>query len=306
MRVLLTGATGLIGLPLVARLAGRGDVPVVVSRDAGRAAARLGGGTEIIEGDPAQPGRWMSAVDGCDAVVNLAGENLFARRWSARQKQWLRDSRVRSTEHVVAAIERAARRPRVLVSASAVGYYGDVPEGELDESSPPGGDFLARACVDWEQAARRAEALGVRTAIVRVGVVLSAEGGALAKLLLPFRLGVGGPVGRGRQWVSWIHLDDIVGALLAAVDRDEARGPINGTAPQPVRNKEFSRALARALRRPSLLPVPPPALRLLLGEVAGVVIGGQRVLPTRLSAVGYEFRYRTCDAAMESLLARRG
>jgi len=303
MRVFLTGATGLIGRPLVQRLLDRGDVPLVLTRDSARAAEKMPGRVEFIQGDPNERGDWMRSLDGCDAVVNLVGEGVMARRWSAAQKQRLRDSRIDATRHVVEAMAAAASRPGVLVNASATGYYGDVSEGDVTEDSPSGDDFLARLCVDWEAAARPAEELGARVAWVRVGVVLDKRGGALSKMTTPFKLGVGGPVGNGRQWVSWIHLDDMVAAFLHALDRDEARGAINGTAPHPQRNREFSKSLARALHRPSLLPIPPFALKLALGEVACVVTGGQKVLPARLTAQGFSFRYPECDEAMREIFS---
>lgn len=304
MRIFLTGATGLIGVPLVERLRERGDTAVVLTRSAAAARPKFGQGVELVEGNPLEAGPWMKAVDGCQGVINLVGEPVFARRWNAAQKQRLRDSRVKSTQHVVQAIGQAQQQPGVLVSASAIGFYGNVPEGDVTERSPRGHDVLADLCVDWEQAALAAEPLGVRVAIVRVGVVLAKEGGALKTMALPFKLGLGGPVGRGRQWVSWIHLEDMVGIFLAALDNPAARGPINGVGPAPLRNKEFSQSLARALHRPCLFPVPPPALRLLLGEVSMVVSGGQRVLPQAAQSLGYAFRYPTCDAAMQALFGK--
>ncbi len=258
---------------------------------------------EIVEGDPQEHGHWTAAVDGCQAVVNLVGESLFAKRWSEQQKRVLRDSRVVSTQNVVRAIEAASSRPGVLVNASAIGYYGNVPEGELTEKSVPGNDFLARMCIEWEAAAQEAHRLDVRVALVRTGVVLAQHGGALKQMLLPFKLGLGGPVGNGKQWVSWIHLDDIVGTYLTALDTAEANGPINGTAPEPLRNKAFSKCLAAALHRPCIFPIPAFALRLRFGEVADVIIGGQRVLPLRLEQLGYKFQHPTCGAAMAALFA---
>jgi uncharacterized protein (TIGR01777 family) len=194
-------------------------------------------------------------------------------------------------------------RPGVLVNASAVGYYGNVPEGELTEKSVPGSDFLARLCIEWEAAAQEAHRLDVRVALLRVGVVLAKDGGALAQMLLPFKLGLGGPIGSGRQWVSWIHLDDIVGAFLTALDHPQASGPINGTAPEPLRNKAFSKCLAATLRRPCIFPIPGFALRLRFGEVAEVIVGGQRVLPARLEQLDYAFKHPTCAEAMADLFA---
>ena len=302
MRIFLAGATGLIGTPLVKRLRERGDTAVVLTRDARKAAAALGSGVEVVEGDPQEYARWPKAVDGCQAVINLVGEPIFGKRWNDKQKQVLRDSRIVSTWNVARAIGEAGSRPTVLVNASAIGYYGNVPEGDLTEASPPGSDFLAKLCVDWEAAAREAAQHGPRVALVRIGVVLARQGGAVKLLLTPFKLGLGGPVGRGRQWVSWIHLDDIVGAFLTALDNPQASGPINGTAPAPERNKDFSRSLASALRRPAIFPVPPIAVKLRFGEVAGLVIEGSRVLPKRLEELGYTFAYTDCDSAMRAVV----
>lgn len=303
MRIFLTGATGLIGMPIVQRLRERGDTPVLLTRHAAAARQKFGEGVEVVAGNPLESGLWQQSIDGCQGVINLVGEPVFGKRWNAAQKQRLRDSRVISTQHVVQAIGAAQQKPQVLVSASAIGYFGNVPEGDLTESSPPGHDVLADVCTAWEQTAQAAEQFGTRVVYVRVGVVLARDGGALKQMLLPFKLGLGGPVGRGRQWVSWIHLDDIVGLFLAALDNLAARGPINGVSPEPVRNKEFSQSLARALHRPCLFPVPPPALRLLFGEVAMLVTGGQRVLPRVAQSLGYNFRYSTCDAAMQALFS---
>lgn len=300
MRVFMVGATGLIGVPLVQRLRERGDVPVVLTRNREKAASRWSG-VEIIEGDPLEQGPWMAAVEGCQAVINLVGESVFGKRWSDEQKRLLRDSRVVATQNVVRAIEAASSRPSVLVNASAIGYYGNVPEGELTEKSVPGNDFLARLCIEWEAAAQEAHRLDIRVALVRVGVVLAKEGGAVAQMLVPFKLGLGGPIGNGRQWVSWIHLDDIVAAFLTTLDHPQANGPINGTAPEPLRNKAFSKCLAAALHRPCIFPIPGLALRLRFGEVADVIVGGQRVLPARLEQLGYAFQHPTCAQAMADL-----
>ncbi len=203
----------------------------------------------LVEGDPTRRGDWMDAATDCDAIVHLAGENVFARRWNAAFKARLHESRVLSTQLVVEALRRKPQRvdgqPKVLVNASAIGYYGPHDDEELTEDSPPGADFLANLCVEWERAARAAESAGVRVAMIRVGVVLDKEGGALAKLLTPFRLGVGGPVGGGRQWMSWIHHADLIGLFLLALDRSDALGPINGTAPNPVVNRDFGKVLGR-------------------------------------------------------------
>ncbi|HXG08316.1 MAG TPA: TIGR01777 family oxidoreductase [Gemmataceae bacterium] len=305
MRVFITGGTGLIGSRLIARLSERRDSVVLLTRRPAEVRERFAACT-LVEGDPTRPGPWMDAVNDCDAVINLAGENLFHRRWNESFKALIRDSRLRSTDHVVQALAKsprtAAGNPRVLVNASAIGYYGPHGDEELTEDSPPGDDFLARVCVDWEKAALAGERLGLRVAVIRIGVVLAKEGGALGPLLTPFRLGLGGRIGSGRQWMSWIHRDDLVGLFLLALDNASATGPINGTAPNPVTNAEFTRALGRVLRRPTILPTPAFALRLILGEVADVVTTGQRVLPQRALALGYQFRFTNLDAALTDLL----
>jgi uncharacterized protein (TIGR01777 family) len=306
MRVFVTGGTGLVGTRLVRKLRERGDQVVVLTRRFGEARQTLGPQVELIEGDPMQPGPWMDTVSGCDAVVHLAGQNVFGKRWNAAYKQLLLDSRVLSTRHVAQALTRAPRRPdgqaKVLVNASAIGYYGAHGDEELTEESPPGDDFLAHLCIQWEQEARAVESAGVRCAIVRIGVVLDKQGGALAQLLTPFRMCVGGPVGSGRQYLSWIHHDDLVGLILFALDRPECSGPLNGTAPNPVTNKQFSRALGQALGRPSFVWTPAFALHLVLGEAAFIVNTGQRVLPKKAQALGYTFRFPALDAALADVL----
>ena len=304
MRVFITGGTGLVGRRLVARLLERNDQPVILSRNSVQAHARLGHDVEIVEGDPTSAGDWVQAVGSCGAVVNLAGENIFARRWNDEFKNRIRESRVLATKHVVAAIGRAASKPTVLVNASAIGYYGPHADEELTEESAAGGDFLAEACVEWESAARAVESTSVRLVIVRIGVVLSTEDGALAKMLPFFRSFVGGPVGNGRQWMAWVHLDDLVGIVLHAIDHTNVSGVINATSPEPVTNREFSKALGRALGRPSFLPVPVFGLRVRFGQVAEVIASGQRVLPKRTQELGYQFQHSKIDGALADLLKR--
>jgi uncharacterized protein (TIGR01777 family) len=311
MRVFLTGGTGLVGSWLIERLASRGDEIRLLSRRPALARERLGPAGQVVDGDPMQAGPWMEAVNDCDAVIHLAGENIFSRRWSTEFKDLLLKSRVKSTENIVGALAQSPRTPagtaKALVNASAIGYYGPHGDEALTEESPPGSDFLAHVCVEWERAARAAEQHGIRVAIVRIGVVLAREGGALAKLLTPFKLGAGGPIGwtpwSGKQVMSWIHRDDLAGLLLLPLENLAVSGPMNGTAPQPVTNREFSKALARALHRPAVLPTPPLALRAMLGEVADVLTTGQRVLPKRALALGYQFRFPQIDAALADLLA---
>jgi uncharacterized protein (TIGR01777 family) len=237
-------------------------------------------------------------------VVHLAGENV-AQRWTTSAKQAIRESRVTGTGHLVQALASLAgeERPRVLVSGSAIGYYGAHGDEPIDEEAPAGSDFLAQTCVAWEVEAQAAEQLGIGVVRVRTGVVLDRSGGALAKMLTPFKLGVGGPVAGGRQYISWIHPDDLVGIMLAAIDSNQWHGAVNATAPEPQRNVDFSRALGRVLHRPSLLPVPGAALELLYGEMSEIVTTGARVLPAKALVLGYEFRYPQLDSALSAALA---
>lgn len=305
MRVFITGGTGLVGTRLINYLLGREDQVVLLSRRADAVRDKFPRCT-IVAGDPTVPGAWQEQVGECDGVVHLAGRNVFDKRWSAAFKQELYDSRVNSTLNVVEALKRKPARadgaPKVLVSASAIGYYGPHGDETLTEESAPGSDFLSELCVQWEKAALGVESAGVRCVLVRVGVVLDKEGGALAKLLTPFKLGVGGPVGSGKQWMSWIHHADLVGTFVLGLDRGDARGPLNGTAPHPVTNADFGKALGRALHRPAFLPTPAFALRLALGEVANVITGGQRVVPERPKALGYSYKFPTVDSALADIL----
>jgi uncharacterized protein (TIGR01777 family) len=304
MRVFITGGTGLVGRRLVARLCGRGDEVVVLSRRPQQAREALGPGATVVDGDPMKPGAWQEAAAGCEAVVNLAGENIFSQRWNEDFKKLLLDSRVEATRNVAAAFTgRAAKRAHVLINASAIGYYGVHGDEELGEDSPPGHDFMAHICVEWERAASAAAAAGTRTVLARIGVVLDRAGGALVKMLTPFRLFGGGPVGSGRQWMSWIHHDDVAGLLIWAMDRGDLSGPLNVTAPHPVTNREFARALGRALHRPAFVRTPGFMLRLGLGEAAAVVTTGQRVVPRKALQLGYTFRYPAIEESLGSLLA---
>lgn len=289
MRVAVTGATGTIGRALVAELRRRGDEAVVLTRDPARARAALGDVEAHAWPEPAAQPAPAAALAGAGGVVHLLGERID-QRWSERAKRAIRDSRVAGTRNLVAGLREARPRPAVLVSQSASGFYGPRGDEPVDESEPAGDDFLARVCADWEAEARAAEELAVRVALTRTGVVLAKGGGALARMLPPFRAGVGGPVAGGRQWVPWVHLDDVAGALAFCLDTEAARGPLNVTAPAPVTNRELSKALGRVLRRPAAAPVPALALRLLYGEMAQVVTTGVRAIPGLLAALGYEFR----------------
>ena len=297
MRLTLTGATGPIGRRLVAALTRRGDDVTVLSRDARRAREALG--VEAHDWDLMAGPAPVAALAGRDAVIHLAGETV-AQRWTDEARRRIHDSRETGTRHLVTGLRALgeADRPRVLASASAVGYYGEHGDERLDESTPPGDDFLARVCVAWEREASAAEALGVRVARVRTGVMLDRSGGALAKMLPFFRLGIGGPVAGGRQYLPWVHVDDVVGLYVAAVSGDAWSGPVNGSAPEPVTNKAFSRALGRALHRPAVAPVPGAAVRLLYGQMAAIVVEGQRAVPARPLALGFAFRHPDLGEAL--------
>jgi uncharacterized protein (TIGR01777 family) len=297
MRVFVTGATGLVGRALVQALAGRGDEVLALSRRP--APEAVPPGVRAVEGDPSRPGPWQEALATCDACVNLAGEPVAGGRWTEARKRAIRESRVEATRNVAAVL--AARGPRVLVNGSAIGYYGSRGDEALDESSRPGDDFLGRTCLDWEAAADAASPRA-RVVKVRTGIVLARDGGALPKLVLPFRMLAGGPLGDGSAWQSWIHLADEVGLLLLALDDARAEGPMDATAPEPVRSRDLARAIGRVLRRPSLLPTPALALRAALGEMAAVVLASQRVLPAKALALGYRFRFPTLEPALRDLL----
>ncbi len=300
MRVVVSGATGLIGTQLVAALKARGDDVTVLSRNPEQAAAALG--VKAVAWQPLSGSPPTEALAGRDAVIHLAGEPV-AQRWSAAAKQAILDSRETGTRHLVDAIAASDPKPAALLSSSAVGYYGKHGDDVVTEQTAAGNNFLAGVCVAWEREALRAEALGLRVVIVRTGVVLDASGGALKAMLPPFKAGVGGPVAGGRQYMPWIHCDDIVGLYLAALDDPSWSGPVNGTAPEPVTNAVFSKALGRALGRPAVLPVPGFAIRAIYGEMAELVTEGQRAVPAAAERLGYNFAQPELDEALRAALA---
>ena len=306
MRVAVTGATGTIGRALVDELLVRGDEVTVLSRDARRAREAFGGTVDALtwrlpKTEPAP----AEALAGRDGVVHLLGEPI-AQRWSDEAKREIRDSRVLGTENLVRGLAAAEPRPRVLVSQSGEGIYPRGPEPVDESAEPARGEFLADIVAAWEGEAMKAADLGLRVVTTRTGVVLAGQGGALATMLPFFKAGVGGPVAGGGQYVSWIHLDDVVGALILCLDRDEARGPVNVTAPNPVTNRELSRALGRVLGRPAFVPVPAFALKLLYGEMAEIVITGANVVPRRLEDLGYRFRRPQLEPALRAATGRGG
>jgi len=287
VKIVVSGGSGFIGTPLVKRLTARGDEVVVLSRNASRG----------LEWHPPRQGPWSKVAGEADVVINLAGENVGDARWSEARKRKLISSRLDATQALVEAMQNNLSQRRTFISASAVGYYGFIGEGEVDESSPRGAGFLAEVTEKWEIAAREATPFA-RVIILRIGVVLG-PGGAVGKMLLPFRLGVGGPIGSGKQWMSWVDREDVLRAIEWAIDRDEARGVYNVTSPNPVRNRDFAHALGRALHRPALLPTPAIPVRLLFGQMADeALLGGQRAVPSRMTREGFAFEYATIDQSL--------
>jgi len=302
MNIVVSGGTGFIGKGLLQRLLEANHRLVVLTRNPEAVKPLATGSVQVERWNAKSLGAWADRVDGADAVINLAGEPIPAKRWTKRQKARLLNSRVDATKAIVAAIDQAKRKPSVLINASAVGYYGNVESGEVTESHPKGTGFIADLVERWEQEARAAEAMGVRVVLPRTGIVLEKDGGALKKMLLPFKLFVGGPLGSGRQWLPWIHREDVAGAILFALENPNLSGPVNLAAPEPVTMKQFSSALGKALGRPSWAPVPALVLRGLFGEMAETLLTGQRVVPRKLLQFGYQFRYPTLDQALAAIL----
>ena len=299
MKITLTGASGFIGGRLVNRLLADGHTLHVLGR---RRASTLPAPVLFTRWDALTDTRVPpDALSGADAIIHLAGEPV-AQRWTDSARQKIRASRVRGTTQIVEGVRAMDRPPSVLVSASAIGYYADRGDEVLTETSTPGRGFLAELCVEWEQLAREVESLGVRVAPVRLGIVLGPDGGALKQMLTPFRLGVGGRIGSGRQWMSWIHVDDVVGLIAFATKNAKMSGPVNATAPAPVRNSDFTKSLAGVLHRPAIFPVPEFVLKIIFGEMSSVVTGSQRVLPAVAERAGYDFRFTDLDRALADLL----
>lgn len=299
MKVTATGATGLIGTRIVSELKARGDEVTVLSRDPERAREALG--VEALRWDPMQGPAPAEAFAGRDGVVHLAGEPVD-QRWNEDSKRRIDASRETGTRNLVEGLRAAQPRPGVLVSASAVGYYGPHGDELVDEATPPAHDFLGEVTQHWEAQARAAEELGMRVVLMRTGIVLDGEGGALKSMLPPFKLGVGGPIAGGRHYIPWIHAADVAGMYLAALDDEHWSGPVNVTAPEPVTNKAFSKALGRALHRPAVAPVPALALKALYGEMSEILVTGMRAVPVRAQQLNYPFRHPELDEALRSAL----
>ena len=305
MKVAITGATGFVGSRLVERLHAEGHQVLVLTRNPTAAQKVFPNSAnpklEIIAYTPTESGDWQQAIAGCDGVVNLAGEPIAEERWTAERKQEILNSRQLGTQKIVEAIAGANPKPSVLVNASAIGYYGTSETTTFEETSRPGNDFLAQVCQAWEAEALKVIATGTKLVILRFGIVLG-MGGAIAKMITPFKLFAGGPIGTGRQWLSWIHRDDLVNLILLALTRPDIEGVLNATAPNPVRMAEFCQTMGDVLNRPSWLPVPSFALEALLGDGAMVVLEGQQVLPKRTLANGFEYQYPEVKQALQAIL----
>lgn len=302
MRIIITGGTGLIGKALCPLLLADGHLVTVLSRnpDAARGMPR---GVRIEEWDGKTPEGWSQFVNGTDAIINLAGAGIADSRWTAQRKQLLRESRIHAGLAIQKAIQQAAQKPKVLIQSSAVGYYGAHNDDELiTEAAAPGQDFLAKVCFDWEMSTASVSKMGVRRPVIRTGVVLSKEGGALPKMLLPFKFFAGGPIGSGKQWLPWIHLTDQVRAIKFLLDHPSADGPFNLAAPNPVNNKQFGEILGAIMRRPAFMPTPGVAMQALFGEMSTVLLDGQRAVPQRLEELGFAFTYSTLREALSDLL----
>jgi uncharacterized protein len=300
MKVAVTGGTGFIGSRLVDRLQAEGHQVLLLVRDISKAKQRFPK-ADVLSYTPKGSGAWQQAITGCDGVVNLAGEPI-SNRWTDNSKQEILESRSVGTAKIVEAINQANPKPSVLVNASAVGYYGTSETAVFDETSSPGQDFLAEVCKAWEAEAEKVKASGTRLVIVRTGIVLGPEGGVLAKMMFPFQLFAGGPLGDGKQWVSWIHREDLVSLIIKALTDSSVTGVLNGTAPNPVSMEKLCQELGNMIGRPSWLPVPGFALELLLGEASKLVLEGQNVKPQKTEATGFRFEYPTIETALSQIL----
>ncbi len=300
MKLVVTGATGFIGTTLCRTLLDKGHTLVLLTRSSAPEPSTAN--KQWLQWTPGIAAEWQKTVDGADGIINLAGEPIAARRWTSSQKTHIRSSRILSTRSLVEAAEKARHKPAFLLNASAVGYYGPHGDDPLTEESRPGGDFLATVVREWEEEAKKAEPLGLRVVRLRTGIVLGPKGGALAKMVPPFKFYLGGPLGSGMQWMSWIHLEDEVGLILHLINDQGVSGAVNATAPNPVRMREFCQTLGEVLRRPCWAPVPGFALQILLGEMSDMLLTGQRVLPAAAEKSGFQFRYPTLRAALQACM----
>ncbi len=305
MKIILSGGTGFIGKALLDRLLVAGHRIVLLTRNPGPARLLIQGYGEVQKWDGRAAGEWTSHIESADAVINLAGESIIAKRWTARQKEKIISTRIAATKAIVEAISKAAKKPSVFVNASAIGYYGNVENEEVTKSRSKGNGFLADTCEQWENTAREAEKSGVRVVLTRIGIVLEKEGGALQRMLLPFQIFMGGHLGSGKQWFSWIHRDDIVEAIIFLLGASNIVGPVNLVSPNPVSMKEFCKVLGKVMGRPSWAPVPSFVLRSVLGEMSEMLLTGQRVIPQKLKEAGYRFKYPRLEEALAAILKNK-
>lgn len=301
-RIVITGGTGLIGTHLCRRLIAQGYDVIILTRDVAMAKRRVPNAVDYVVWTPYTHGEWAHALDGALAVIHLAGAPIFGKRWSESYRKEIRESRVVSTRVLFSSMIAAVHKPACFLSGSAIGYYGASDATPLDESAPAGHDFLAHVCVAWEHEAIEAEELGIRTVLLRTGIVLDRDNGALPTMMRPFRFYTGGPILPGSQWMSWIHRDDVIGLILFALQSEDIRGPLNLTAPHPQTNRDLSKTLGRVIRSPSWLPVPQFALKMALGDVSDILVTGQRVMPAKALQHGYEFAYPHLESALAQLL----
>lgn len=297
MNILITGGTGFIGTPLSRELRNSGHTVVVTTRQTSDSKDKLTWNPPALI--PSE------VISGFDAVINLAGEPVAPGRWTKRRKELIMSSRINTTRALIESIRKAASKPKVLISASAIGYYGAHSDEYVMEDTPPASDFLAEVCKAWEAEAVKAQESGIRVVLIRIGGVLESDGGALPKMMTPFKFFLGGPIGSGRQWFSWIHRDDVVGIVKYALENESITGPVNATAPNPVTNKEFSSALGKALRKPSWLAVPAFVIKLTLGELGGMLLTGQRVMPEKILRSGYKFKYDDLESALKAIFRKK-
>jgi hypothetical protein len=301
-KIIITGATGFIGKKLSKALIDRGEQVTIFTQSIEKGRAEIQNAYEYVKWNYKNPNEWRQHLDGKDAVIHLAGANLFARRWNKEYKKLIMESREISSRNIIEAISKAKKKPSIFICSSAVGYYGESGDSTLTEDSSNGNDFLASVCKEWESSAAEVEKLGVRRVSIRTGLILSIEEGPLKEMLLPFKLFVGGPLGNGKQWFPWIHIEDIIGIYLFALDNDGLKGSVNATAPNPVRMKEFTQALGKILHRPSFFSVPELVLRVVLGEFASAVTASLRVIPKKLKDINYKFRFERLEEALRDLI----
>lgn len=305
MKIVLAGATGFIGNALIKALLEEKHHLIILSRRPDVVRNQWGDTVKAVFWDAVSSGDWFSDINEADAIINLTGASIAGKRWDASYKKIIADSRILSTRILMKACHVAQQKPKTWINASAVGYYGDVPEGDVDETRHASDDFLGRTCAAWENEALQAETLGIRVVCLRIGIVLEEGGGALQKMVLPFKLFVGGPLGSGRQWLPWIHRDDLVRAVLFILNEKTIRGPVNGTAPMPVTMKQFSQTLGSVLRRPSWAPVPGFVLKIVVGEFSDSLLAGQKALPVKLQNAGFRFTFDELYAALRDIFIKK-